>query len=76
TQTVDVPYAGSFVELGAAFLPVPKIISFVAALAICALLGLFMALSDTGKAIRAVARERQGARLVGIDVETIFAVSY
>ena len=70
------PYAGSFVELGAAFLPVPKIISFVAALAICALLGLFMALSDTGKAIRAVARERQGARLVGIDVETIFAVSY
>jgi branched-chain amino acid transport system permease protein len=76
TQTVDVPYAGSFVELGAAFLPVPKIISFVAALAICALLGLFMALSDTGKAIRAVARERQGARLVGIDVDAIFAVSY
>ena len=31
---------------------------------------------DTGKAIRAVAKERQGARLVGIDVEHIFAVSY
>ena len=28
------------------------------------------------KAIRAVAKERQGARLVGIDVEHIFAVSY
>ena len=28
TQTIDVPYAGSFVELGAAFLPLPKIISF------------------------------------------------
>ena len=27
TQTIDVPYAGSFVELGAAFLPLPKIIS-------------------------------------------------
>ena len=35
-----------------------------------------MARSDTGKAIRAVAKERQGARLVGIDVEHIFAVSY
>ena len=30
TQTIDVPYAGSFVELGAAFLPLPKLISFAA----------------------------------------------
>jgi len=76
TQTIDVPYAGSFVELGAAFLPLPKIISFGASLLICAILGLYMARSDTGKAIRAVAKERQGARLVGIDVENIFAISY
>ena len=34
SQTVDVPYAGTFVTLGAAFLPVPKIISFVASLLI------------------------------------------
>jgi branched-chain amino acid transport system permease protein len=76
TQTIDVAYAGAFVEVGAAFLPLPKIISFAAALAICAGLGLYMARSDTGKAIRAVAKERQGARLVGIDVDRIFAVSY
>ena len=76
TQTIDVPYAGSFVELGAAFLPLPKIISFAASLLLCAILGLYMAKSDTGKAIRAVAKERQGARLVGIDVDNIFAVSY
>ena len=76
TQTIDVPYAGSFVEIGAAFLPLPKIISFGASLVICAALGLYMAKSDMGKAIRAVARERQGARLVGIDVENVFAVSY
>src|SRR5204863_9493434 len=48
----------------------------LAALLICLVLGLFMARTDTGKAIRAVAKERQGARLVGIDVEHIFAVSY
>ena len=76
TQTIDVPYAGTFVELGAAFLPLPKIISFGAALALCAALGLYIARTDTGKAIRAVAKERQGARLVGIDVERVFAVSY
>ena len=76
TQTVDVPYAGSMISLGPALLPLPKIVSFVAALIICLLLGLFMSHSDTGKAIRAVAKERQGARLVGIDVEGIMAISY
>ncbi len=76
TETVDVPYASKIIEVGAAFLPLPKVISCVAAILICGALGLFMARTDTGKAIRAVARERQGARLVGIDVEHIFAVSY
>ena len=76
TETVDVPYAGQIIEVGVAFLPLAKVISFVAALAICLALGLFMAKTDTGKAIRAVAKERQGARLVGIDVEKIFAISY
>ena len=69
-------YAGRFVEIGAAFLPLPKIVSFAGSLLLCAVLGLYMAKSDTGKAIRAVAKERQGARLVGIDVENIFAISY
>ena len=76
TQTIDVPYAGDIIQVGAAFLPLPKVISCGAAIAICLILGLFMTRSDTGKAIRAVAKERQGARLVGIDVEHIFAVSY
>jgi len=76
TQTIDVPYAGEIVAIGAAFLPVAKLIAFVAALALCAALGLFMQRSDLGRAIRAVAKERQGARLVGIDVENVFAVSY
>ena len=50
--------------------------SFAASLLLCAALALFITRTDLGKAIRAVAKERQGARLVGIDVERIFAVSY
>jgi branched-chain amino acid transport system permease protein len=76
TQTINVSYAGNFISLGPALVPLPKLISFGASMLICALLGLFMSHTDLGKAIRAVARERQGARLVGIDVENIFAVSY
>ena len=76
TQTIDVPHAGEIVQLGAAFVTRAKLIAFVAALALCTALGVFMRHSDLGKAIRAVAKERQGARLVGIDVENVFAVSY
>ncbi|HJQ61197.1 MAG TPA: branched-chain amino acid ABC transporter permease [Vineibacter sp.] len=76
TQTIDVSYAGRFVELGSALLPLPKLISFAASMLICGLLALFMSFTDMGKAIRAVAKERQGARLVGINVENVFAVSY
>lgn len=35
-----------------------------------------MTLTDLGKAIRAVAKQREGARLVGIDVEHVFAVTF
>jgi branched-chain amino acid transport system permease protein len=76
TQTIDVPYAGHMISLGPALVALPKIVSFAAALILCLLLGLFMTRSDTGKAIRAVARERRGARLVGIDVERVMAISY
>jgi branched-chain amino acid transport system permease protein len=35
-----------------------------------------IAKTDLGRAIRACAKERQGARLVGIDVEHVFAMSF
>jgi branched-chain amino acid transport system permease protein len=45
-------------------------------MALCAALGLLIQRTDIGKSIRAVARERIGARLVGIDVDRVFAISY
>jgi branched-chain amino acid transport system permease protein len=75
-QVINVSYAYDSVDLGVVLLALPKVISFFASLAICLLLWAWMKTTDMGKAIRAVAKERQGARLVGIDVEHIFAVSY
>jgi branched-chain amino acid transport system permease protein len=75
-QTINVSYAYDSVDLGVVLLALPKIISFFASLAICLMLWTWMKTSDMGKAIRAVAKERQGARLVGVNVEHIFAVSY
>jgi branched-chain amino acid transport system permease protein len=76
TRTIAVSYSDRMVELGPLLLSFPKIVSFVAAMVLCALLGLFIQRTDTGKAIRAVAKERMGARLVGIDVDRVFAISY
>ena len=76
TRTISVSYSDKVVEAGPLLLSLPKIVSFVAAMVLCALLGLFIQRTDTGRAIRAVAKERMGARLVGIDVDRVFAISY
>jgi len=75
-QQVQVPYDFEGVDLGVTFAVYPELAALFGSLAITALVWLFMSYTDTGKAIRAVAKERQGARLVGIDVEHIFAVSF
>ena len=76
SRTVSLSYSDKMFELGPLLLGMPKVISFFAAMVLCAMLGLFITRADTGKAIRAVAKERMGARLVGIDVDRIFAVSF
>jgi len=75
-RLVQVPYDLDGFDLGVTFVVVPQIVAFAASLVITLLLWLFIAKTDIGKAIRAVAKERQGARLVGINVDHVFAVSF
>jgi len=76
SRTISVSYSDTMIELGPTLVPLPKLISFAVAMLLCAALALFIQRTDTGRAIRAVAKERVGARLVGIDVDRIFAISY
>ncbi len=76
TRTLDTPYSFSMVEIGTLLLPTAKLISFGFAILLGGLLWAFMALTDTGRAIRAVAKEPEGARLMGIRPNRIFALSY
>ncbi|MBU1306017.1 MAG: branched-chain amino acid ABC transporter permease [Alphaproteobacteria bacterium] len=76
TRTVDTPYSFDTVEIFGAFLPFPKVIAFVGALATAALLWLLISRTDLGRAIRALAKERKGAQLVGIDADHVFAMSF
>jgi branched-chain amino acid transport system permease protein len=76
TRIVDTPYSFETVDVLGAFLPLPKVIAFFGALVTAALFWLVMARTDLGKAIRALAKEKKGAALVGIDVEHVYAMSF
>lgn len=76
TRSIDTAYTLSTVEIGPAMIALPKVIAFFGALAVAAVLLWILRGTDLGRAIRAVAREKQGARLMGIDVEKVYALSF
>lgn len=76
TRTIDVPYAFETIDVGFTFLALPRVIGFAAVFVVALLLWLVLGCTDTGKAIRAVAKEKLGAELAGIDVAHIYAVTF
>jgi branched-chain amino acid transport system permease protein len=76
TRTIDVPYAQVFVDVGVTAIALPRLIAVGGAILIGVLFWLLMTRTDLGKAIRAVSKERHGARIVGISVDHIFAMSF
>lgn len=76
TRTIETPYTLSTVAIGPAMIAMPKLVAFGGALVAAAVLLWIVRATDLGRAIRAVAREKQGARLVGIDVDHVYAMSF
>ena len=76
TRTVDVPAGFDVINVGVALLSVSRVIGFAAVIVLTLALWAFMRLTDTGKAIRAVAKEQLGAELSGIDVAHVYAVTF
>ena len=76
TRTIDTAYTLTTVPVGPAMIALPKLVAFAGALAASALLLWVVTRTDLGRAIRAVAREKQGARLMGIDVDHVYAMSF
>src|SRR5690606_552266 len=76
TRIIDTPYSFETVELFGAFLPLPKVFAFIGAVVAAVLFWLLISRTDLGRAIRALAKERKGAQLVGIDVEHVYAMSF
>jgi len=76
TRTIETAYTLTTVAIGPAMIALPKLVAFAGALAASALLLWIVARTDLGRAIRAVAKEKQGAKLMGIDVDHVYAMCF
>jgi branched-chain amino acid transport system permease protein len=76
TRTIDTAYTLTTWSIGSAMISLPKLVAFVGALVVSALLLWMVRGTDLGRAIRAVAKETHGARLMGIDVEHVYAMCF
>lgn len=76
TRTIETAYTLTTVAIGPAMIALPKLVAFAGALAASALLLLILTRTDLGRAIRAVAKEKHGAKLMGIDVDHVYAMCF
>lgn len=75
-RTVRSAVSGASFVLGGALVEVPRLIACAGAVLVALGLFTFLRTTDTGKAIRALSEEPEGAQLMGINVSRIRAVAF
>lgn len=75
-RTVKTSYSNANLLFGEIIISVPRLIAFVVAIGIIAVLFLFLKKTFTGKAIRALAQQRKAAMLMGINVYRTYAIAF
>ncbi len=76
TQSVNSVLSGVSVSIGPISVGLSRVLVLVAATVVTLALGWFLRSTLQGKAIRAVAQDRKAARLMGINVERIYMVTF
>ena len=74
-RSIDVPYAEESFIVGPLIVSLVKVIVFCVALLLTAGLFVFLRFTWTGRSIRAVALDREGAQLVGIDPSRVLLLA-
>ena len=75
-RTVTVQFGQQSMNLGGVVVPKMKLLAFVGAIVLTALLYVFLKNSRTGRPIRAVSQNAEAAALVGVDVEHTRATTF
>ncbi len=80
TRTIDTAYTLATVPINVGFaqamIALPKLVAFAGALVVSGMLFWLVGKTDLGRAIRAVSREKHGAKLMGINVDHIYALTF
>lgn len=76
TRAITSDFSFAVIEAGPFLISAPKLVGFLGAVAVSAAFWFLMSRTDAGKAIRAVAKEKVGASLMGIDVRHIYALTF
>ncbi len=71
-RSVKTVYAEWAWRLGGVTIPIPRLFAFLGAVLLSGLLTLFLSKTDTGKALRAVAQDREVSMLLGINPERMY----
>lgn len=75
-RSIQVAFSDPSTSIGGLVVPKMKLVAFVGAIILTAMLYLFLQRTRTGRAIRAVSQNPEAAALVGIDVEHTRAVTF
>ena len=76
TYSVNTPLSNVTYGLGSIQITLSRLVVLIAAAVVALLLGIFLTRTTFGQAIRAVAQDRKGAQLMGINVERTFMWSF
>src|SRR5215469_5002194 len=74
-RTIQTSYSDTAIQIGGVYVALAKLIAFVVAMLLSALLWLFLHATDLGKAMRAAAQNRDVAMLMGINPDRVFCVA-
>ena len=74
--SVRTTYQSSVIQLGEIAISIPRLVAFAVAITVAVSLYLFLQKTMVGKAIRAVAMQREAAFLVGINVKRIYLLAF
>jgi len=75
-RTVTTEYSGIGFSMGPITIPIARLVTFVVAIMVTIAVYLFLKKARYGKAIRAAAQDKDMARLVGINIKTVYALTF
>lgn len=75
-RSITTSYSGANAAFGGLNIPYSRLITFMMALAIIWALWFVLSKTETGRAIRATAMDKEVARLMGVNIREIYAVTF